>query len=68
VECELIPSKLGSAPAYEALSYRAGDPSEFRALMLNRFPFNTFRSTHEALMRFRDLEEAVVMWIDQICI
>jgi hypothetical protein len=36
--------------------------------MLNGFPFNTFRSTHEALKRFRDLEKAIVIWIDHICI
>lgn len=29
VKCELVPSKLGSAPTYGALSYRAGDPTNF---------------------------------------
>jgi Heterokaryon incompatibility protein (HET) len=44
------------------------DPSDCRIIILTRFPFKTFRSTHEALKRFRDPEQAIIKWIDQICI
>lgn len=68
IKCELLPSELDPGVAYEALSYCAGDASDCRPILLNGFPFNTFHSTFDAIKRFRDRQEIVIMWIDQICI
>jgi hypothetical protein len=68
LKCKLVHCKLRSSIAYDALSYCAGDPNDTRQIILNGYPFKTFRSTHEALLRFRSAVEVVVMWIDQICI
>jgi hypothetical protein len=67
IRCELLPEKLSTA-TYEAISYCAGSAHDYKTIFLNGFPFNTFRSTYEALKRFRKSHEPRVLWVDQICI
>jgi hypothetical protein len=66
VQCRLIKSFQGIE--YEALSYRAGDPTDVKEILVDGHPFNAFATLFGALIALRGLSESRIVWIDQICI
>lgn len=55
-------------PAYRALSYTWGDADPPTQIQLDDCTLPITRNLHEALLHLRDSTEAIVVWIDAICI
>ena len=73
--CEILSSCLAldikqreATVSYIALSYCAGDPRDCCAISFNGRPFNIFRSLFLALLYFREPNEQLILWLDQLCI
>lgn len=62
-ECE-----IGSAPAYDAISYVWGDPGQTVQIFCNGHPKHITRNLHWALTRARRPAEPRFLWADALCI
>lgn len=69
IQCHLYHDELGSSPQqYAALSYRWGEASTQRSILLNSVPFHIWPNLWDALVALRKPDEDAVLWIDAICI
>lgn len=55
-------------PAYEALSYVWGDPSNPIAMKLNNRDATVTRNLHAALLALRSRTKKRILWVDALCI
>ncbi|KAL4724488.1 hypothetical protein ACLX1H_007929 [Fusarium chlamydosporum] len=59
---------INNRPAYEALSYVWGDPSNPIAIKLNNRDATVTRNLHAALLALRSYTEKRILWVDALCI
>ncbi|KAH6892504.1 heterokaryon incompatibility protein-domain-containing protein [Thelonectria olida] len=59
---------VASHPAYEALSYVWGDPSNPIAIKLNNRDVTVTRNLHAALLALRSRTKKRTLWVDALCI
>lgn len=66
--CYLRTVSLAKQPAYEALSYTWGDPSDCRYIKLNEQSFAVTASLRTALLYLRSCSDVRSIWIDALSI
>ena len=60
-------TKLGKCP-YTALSYVCGETALTHYINVSGHELGIYKNAFELLVRFRDPDEVVTVWIDGICI
>ena len=71
VSADLIDFELSSAPAFEAMSYRWGDPARTHHIRIGHtLPrcLQITKSAHDALRAITPLRGIKYVWIDSVCI
>lgn len=68
LRCSLKPVDLGTAPAYEAVSYAWGDESERAVVWCDGSALSVTRNLFEALQVYRRRDRVRYLWADAICI
>lgn len=69
VDCGLEYTSLNENPAYEALSYTWGDPSDTAEIKVNGLPFPVTRNLAICLQKWRRKDSGIAkLWIDVVCI
>jgi Heterokaryon incompatibility protein (HET) len=68
INCELSDVSLDSEIDYTALSYCWGDPTAKKSILLNGNKFAISKNLSIAMEHIQDVDGAVVMWVDAICI
>lgn len=66
--CELEAVTFAQVPRYEALSYRWGDPSVRKSIVVNGVELSVTINLWDALNYFRKFRRHVPLWIDAISI
>jgi hypothetical protein len=66
--CKLKHVSLSKCPAYEALSYTWGDPTQTLPISLNGAPCPITRNLESALRHLRRRESLRILWVDAVCI
>lgn len=68
VQCSLRTVDFSSAPAFGALSYVWGDPAVTREVKVEGMSVAVTKNLHDALVRVRSAELAILLWVDALCI
>lgn len=68
VQCSLSVASLDDPPAYDALSYVWGDPSDTAQVMVDGTPLTVPRNLKEFLEDLRSATWKRLLWADSICI
>jgi hypothetical protein len=68
LRCQLVHRAFDQTPTYYALSYRWGDESAQKRIILNGSKFPVRRNLYDALRFLQNRDEDVLIWIDAICI
>ncbi|KAL9576578.1 MAG: hypothetical protein Q9212_006982 [Teloschistes hypoglaucus] len=68
IEVKLETYQIDQCPAFNALSYAWGDPSEVQMIYLNGIRHTVTRNLYSALNHLRPQLEDQPMWIDALCI
>jgi hypothetical protein len=68
IHLELFPTKMETAPPYEAISYCWGDPGHQDKVTCSGKTVYITKSLFTGLKCFRHPEEARILWADAICI
>lgn len=68
VVCSLTKVSLNDSPVYDALSYCWGDPTDRMSIKVNGRDFKVTSNLFSALKTLRGRDDALVVWIDSICI
>ena len=68
IECHIEHLNLDNNPAYEALSYVWGDPSNRVPIMLNGLSVTVPVNLAHALSRLRLATQPRIVWVDALCI
>ncbi|KAK8093745.1 hypothetical protein PG997_000430 [Apiospora hydei] len=68
IVCTTFCARLEDRPAYTALSYAWGDPTDTRQVHLNGHPIQITRNLFAALRRLRDSDSVKQLWADALCI
>ena len=68
IHCSLMEADPSTTPHYEALSYTWGSPDVFKTIVCDGRRTSVSANLFDALHCLRQLEKAVVFWIDQLCI
>ncbi|KAF4331737.1 het-domain protein [Fusarium beomiforme] len=69
-ERSIYPAEVtkNNCPAYEALSYVWGDPTNPIAIKLNNLDATVTRNLHAALLSLRSHTQKRILWVDALCI
>ena len=68
IRCNLMKVSFDACPAYEALSYVWGDPSNGKTIFVSNKLFTITQNLHDALFRLRRPAEPRFLWVDAVCI
>lgn len=68
IVCSLTKVSLNDSPVYDALSYCWGDPTDRMSIKVNGRDFKVTSNLFSALKTLRGRDDALVVWIDSICI
>jgi hypothetical protein len=68
ISCTVTHVSLDNAPAYTALSYNWGDPSQCHSILVNGARFTVTVNLEAALRQLRLADEPLTLWIDALCI
>lgn len=68
IKCEIFHAFLDDPPEYIAVSYAWGDTEDTRKITVDGVTISVAASLHNALQALRQKKEAVICWVDYICI
>jgi hypothetical protein len=68
ISCTIVHADLEKAPAYTALSYAWGDPTNLRNIHVGGKQVSITTNLEEALRHLQHVDEETLIWADALCI